>query len=186
MQFSVGRPDIVRAIHQRWLLKFWKRSRTGQTIPSWQAVESEDLSRVATNLSYLDVTGSEGASRFQIFSHGATIGQVYGSADCRGKYLDEVLPANAPRNTLAPFHQTVMSGSPVYTVHDITDSKGRIVHFERLLLPFTHQGAAVGRILASFEFISADGAFESRNLMKTQTAPPALRVSAQIMATAMA
>jgi hypothetical protein len=186
MQFSVGRPDIVRAIHQRWLLKFWKRSRGDQTIPPWQTVEAEDLSRVASNLSYLDVTGSGDAARFRIFSHGATIGQVYGSADCRGRYLDEVLPRNAPANTLAPFHQTVRGGCPVYTVHDVTDSKGRVVHFERLLLPFTHDGAVVGRIVASFEFICADGGFDSHALMKTQTAPPVLRLSAKIVATAMA
>jgi hypothetical protein len=181
MQFSNGRPDLIRAINQRWLLKFWKRVKGEQSVPSWQAVEAEDLSRVSANLSFLHVAAGERALRFQIISHGATIGQVYGSADCRGKYLDEVLPPNACGDALSPFQQTAISGHPVYTVHDVTDCKGRVVHFERLLLPFSRAGATVDRILASFEFICADGAYDGRDLMKTQAAPPTLRLSANIV-----
>ena len=181
MQFSNGRPDLIRAINQRWLLKFWKRVRNGQSVPSWQTVEAEDLSRVSANLSFLHVAAGERALRFQIISHGATIGQVYGSADCRGKFLDDVLPSNACSDALSPFQQTAISGHPVYTVHDVTDCKGRLVHFERLLLPFSLAGATIDRILVSFEFICADGAYDGRDLMKTQTAPPTLRLSANIM-----
>lgn len=181
MQFSNGRPDLVRAINQRWLLKFWKRVKNGQGVPPWQAVAAEDLSRVAANLSFLHVAAGERTSRFQIIAHGATIGQVYGSADCRGKYLDEMLPSNACSDALSPFRQTVVSGHPVYTVHDVTDCKDRVVHFERLLLPFSLAGAAVDRILASFEFICVDGAYDGHDLMKTQAAPPTLRLSANIM-----
>ena len=39
MQFSVARPDVVRAINQRWLLKFWKRHQGPHRVPRWQAVE---------------------------------------------------------------------------------------------------------------------------------------------------
>ena len=180
MQFSVGRPDLVRAINQRWLLKFWKRSRSQQKVPSWQAVEAEDLSRVSANLCFLHVEAAEGAPRLRIFAHGPTIGHVYGSADCRGKYLDEVLPPTACHNALDPYYQAVESGHPVYLVHDVIDSKDRVVHFERLLLPFTTGGEVVDRILASFEFISPEGAFESRELMMTLRTQPMLRLSASI------
>lgn len=178
MQFSNGRPDLIRAINQRWLLKFWNRVKAGPSVPSWQAVAAADLSRVAANLSFLHAAAGEGSLRFQIISHGATLGQVYGSADCRGKFLDEVLASNACSDALSPFQQTVLSGHPVYTVHDVTDCKGRIVHFERLLLPFSAAGA--DRILASFEFICADGAYDGHDLMKTQAASPTLRLSANI------
>ncbi len=70
MQFSVGRPDMVRAISQRWLLKFWKRGLKDQALPSWQTVEAENLSRVADNLSYLEVTGESDVKRFQVRQHG--------------------------------------------------------------------------------------------------------------------
>jgi hypothetical protein len=180
MQFSVARPDVVRAINQRWLLKLWKRHLVTQRIPHWQAVEAEDLSRVSANLSFLDVTGSDGDARFQIRFHGATIGQVYGSPDCRGKYIDETIPAASRANGLAPYYRALESSRPVYTIHDVTDRKGRLVHYERLLLPFAHDGENVDRILASFEFVCADSAFDGRDLMKSQTVPPALRLSATI------
>lgn len=95
MQFSVGRPDLIRAINQRWLIKFWARHLGDENQPRWRAVESENLSRVAADLSFLDVARGNTAPRFQIFSHGATIGQVYGGGDCRGKFLDEVMPPQA-------------------------------------------------------------------------------------------
>jgi hypothetical protein len=62
----------------------------------------------------------------------------------------------------------------------VTDRIGRTVHYERLLLPFAADSQTVDRILASFEFICVDGAFDGRDLMKSQRAPPALRLSATI------
>lgn len=180
MQFSVGRPDLVRAINQRWLLKFWKRSRYGESAPPWRAVEAEDLSRVASNLCFLHVEAAAGAPRLRILAHGPTIGRVYGSADCRGRYLDQVLPASACPDALDPYYQAIKSGQPVYLVHDVIDCKDRVVHFERLLMPFSHDWKAVDRILASFELISPDGAFESHEFMMTLRNQPMLRLSAKI------
>jgi hypothetical protein len=180
MDFSVARPDVVRAINQRWLLKFWMRHLGVHSVPQWQAVEAEDLSRMSANLSFLDVIARAGSARFQIHFHGATIGQVYGSADCRGKYLDEIIPTAGHADGLAPYRQAVHGACPVYTIHDVTDRTGRLVHYERLLLPFAADGRTVDRILASFEFICADGAFDGRALMKSQAAPPTLRLSATI------
>jgi hypothetical protein len=186
MQFSAARPDIVRAINQRWLLKFWQRHLGAHRVPQWQAVEAEDLMRMADNLSFLDVIGGDGSLRFQIRFHGATIGRVYGSPDCRGVFLHESKPEPARSQALAPYRQTVASGRPVYTAHDVTDRSGRLVHHERLLLPFARDGETVDRILASFEFVCAEGAFDGQGLMDMQTAPPALRLSATIEPQAMA
>jgi len=180
MNFVVARPDVVRAINQRWLFKFWNRHLGNQSVPRWQAVEAENLTAMSANLSFLDVTGRDGNARFQIRFHGATIGQVYGSGDCRGKYLDEIMPAARHTEGLAPYRQAVDSGRPVYTIHDVADRNDRLVHFERLLLPFAADGRTVDRILASFEFICADGAFDGHELMTSQSAPPVLRLSATI------
>jgi hypothetical protein len=180
MQFSVARPDVVRAINQRWLLKFWMRHLGSYRVPLWQAIEGEDLTRVSDSLSLLDVIGDNENLRFQIRSHGAMVGKVFGAADCRGKFLYESVPESARPQKLAPYRQTVDSGRPVYTIHDITDRDGRLVHYERLLLPFSRDGEAVDRILTSFEFICFDGAFESHELMALPATPPVLRLLATI------
>ena len=179
MHFKTARPDVVRAINHRWLLKFWQRHLNGSRLPAWQAVESEDLSRINASLSFLEVSGTPPAERYRIAFHGATVGMVYGSADCRGKYLDEIMPLNNA-NALAAYRRAVESAAPVYTIHDIADRDGRAVAYERLLLPFAAAGDGVDRVMASFEFICEDGAFERNELMKSQTAPPALRLSAVI------
>jgi len=180
MQFSVARPDVVRAINQRWLLKFWQQGLGKDAVPRWRIVEAEDLSRIAAGLSYLDVTGRDGEARFMIRSHGPIIGQVYGSADCRGRYLDELIAQSHRAQALAPYQQAVHGGKPVYTIHELADRNGRLVHYERLLLPFARDGRSVDRVLAAFEFICEDGAFDSRELMTSQAAVPALRLSATI------
>lgn len=180
MQFTVARPDVIRAINQRWLLKFWQQHLGLHRVPRWQAIEAEDLSHVSGNLSFLDVIAGEDGPRFQIRFHGEVIGRVYGSADCRGVFLHENKPEPAREQALAPYRRAVATGRPVYLIHDITDRQGRLVHCERLLLPFAHDGESVDRILASFEFICPDGAFDNHDLMGAQEAPPALRLSAQI------
>ena len=137
-------------------------------------------------MSFLDVTGSGANARFQIRFHGAMIAKVYGSLDCRGRYLDEIVPAERRAAALAPYRETLQRGCPVYTIHDLTDRDGRLIYFERLLLPFSRDGEDVDRILASFEFICADGAFDSDSLLITPAAPMALRLSAVIEPRALA
>jgi hypothetical protein len=54
------------------------------------------------------------------------------------------------------------------------------------LLPFAADGQMVDRILASFEFVCLDGAFDVRDLMRTQSAPPTLKLAAKIEPQALA
>lgn len=177
MKFVLSRPDVVRAINQRWLLKLWSQHLDGTRVPRWKGVAADSLATMSSNLSFLDVSGDT-PPRFLIRFHGDLIGKVYGSKDCRGKYLDEVIPEARRDEALAPYYQVVGSGAPVYTIHDVTDTAGRLINYERLLLPFASEGETVDRILAAFEFICAEGNFDSRALL--MAAAPALRLSATI------
>lgn len=179
MQFPPARPDAVHAINQRWLLKFWMRHLNGARTPRWQTVKADDLATVADHLSFLDVTGGA-TPRFMIRFHGRMIARVHGATDCRGRYLDEVVPAARHGSALAPYAETVRSGMPVYTVQDINDVKGRLIHFERLLLPFSRDGATVDRILGSFEFVCPDGDFDAQALLGPGGTLPVTRLAAII------
>ena len=184
MNFSIARPDVIRAINQRWLLNFWQRHLGADCVPRWQGVRAEELSHVSDTLSLLDVVGGNGALRFQIRFHGETVGRVFGSRDCRGLFLHEGKPEPARSQALAPYRQAVAGGWPVYLIHDIADRQGRLVHYERLLLPFTRDGATVDRVLTSFEFVCPDGAFDTDGIMEAPVAPSTLRLSATIAAQA--
>lgn len=180
MLFPESRPDVIQAINQRWLLNFWTRQLGKHRVPQWQAAETEHLKRFASSLCVLDVTNSPGAVRFLIRFYGAELCRMYGLSDPRGRYLDEVVKtANCPTG-LKPHFRAVETGRPVYTIHDFTDRGGRLVHSERLLLPFSSDGERVNRLLAAFEFVSPDGAFDQRDLLTLRTGPPALRMSATI------
>jgi hypothetical protein len=162
------------------LLKFWNRHLGEHRVPRWQAITAENLTRMADNFSFLDVTGGEGSVRFLIRFYGATIIRVYGLSDPRGRYLDEVARTANCLTGLKPYYRAMETGRPVYTIHDFADRDGRLVHSERLLLPFSSDGERVDRLLAAFEFIAPDGAFDQRDLLTLRTAPPALRLSATI------
>lgn len=176
MSFPVARPDVIRAINQRWLLKFWKRHLGEQRVPQWQAIEPQRLNAMSAHMSFLDVIGSGDGVRFQARFHGAAIAKICGLDDYRGRYLDEIMPPERHIENLPPMD----SVRPVYTIHDVNDRNGRLVHYERLLLPFAADGNTVDRILASFELISEDGVFDIQDLIKSQSTPPKLRLAAAI------
>jgi hypothetical protein len=172
MEFMSSRPDIVRAASQRGLLSLWNRLRGAGSLPQWRDVDSGEFGPV-DNLSYSDVIASHSATRYLIRFHGQRIAELYGRTSCVGKYLDEILPPSYSATALSTYHQVVASKLPVYTVADMRDAAGRIVHYERLLLPFSRDGASVDRILASLEAVSPEGEFDQRDLMKAPPKPPA-------------
>jgi len=182
MQFDYARPDIVRAVNQRWLLKFWTQNLAGQRVPQWQNLDVERLSGFQENLSFLDVVrDAAGGMRFLIRFHGQTIRRAYASPDGRGRYLDEVLTPQICPTGSSPYEKAARDGVPVYTILQVTDRQGRTVDAERLLLPFGRDGETADRILAAFEFICDDGAFESDALLQF-TGAPTIRLAAQIEA----
>jgi hypothetical protein len=175
----------VRAINQLWLLKFWKQHLDNDRVPRWQAVKPDDLTSLSEHLSLLDVS-RDTPPRFTIRFHGRLIAPVYGTADCRGHFLDEFMRPDRRDEALSPYRQAVHSRAPVYTISDITDAKGRVIHMERLLLPFGRDGETVDRILAAFEFVCVDGHFDSSALRSAVVAPPTVRLAAIIEIPAMA
>jgi hypothetical protein len=142
---------------------------TGE-LPVWQGFDSDELAAMAENLSFQDVIRNEGGeARFLIRFHGRRISEAFGSV-CQGKFLDEILPAQYRDKALSTYRQVLATSLPVYTVADTQDRDGRIVHYERLLLPFSHNGGAIDRILASLETVSPEGAFDNCDIMMSK--PP--------------
>ena len=83
-----------------------------------------------------------------------------------------MIPEAFRENALSTYRHLLSSKVPIYTVSDMRDIAGRIVHYERLLLPFGDGGPEVAHIVASLETASPEGAFENRNLMIAPGRPP--------------
>jgi hypothetical protein len=173
MQFFDSQADVIRSVQHRWLLKCWTQLCDGRALPFMHRLELNDIARMVDQMIFFDVVANGAGPRFRIRFQGARITQAYG-ADCAGKFLDQTQPPNTREATLATYCHAVRVRRPIYTISDTCDAGGRVVHYERLLLPFTQDGEAVSRIVSTLETVSPDGGFQQRSLM---VAPPAHRYS---------
>jgi hypothetical protein len=172
MELANSGPDVIRSATQHWLLDYWNRLRGKAVLPAWPVLEPAEIAAMSDNLSFADVVEVDGATRFLVRSQGKELSEALGASGV-GKFLDEILPLPYKQTALFTCHQVVATRLPIYTVADLRDRDGRIVHYERLLLPFSRDGVAVDRILASLEAVSPEGDFERRDLMKPPAKPPA-------------
>jgi hypothetical protein len=183
VEFVLSPPDIVRSADQFWLLKWWIRTRGSRQLPAVEGVPADQPAGISDNLLFTDVVSRDGATRFLIRSGGRHITEYFG-VSCptggQGRFIDEVLPPAYRDAALSTFHEAVVAREPVYTIADLRDRAGRIVHVERLLLPFGRDGTAVDRILASIEAVSPEGAFDGQHLMTAPAMPPAFAFCAII------
>jgi hypothetical protein len=181
MEFIQSRPDVVRSNSQRWLLDYWGHARGDVRLPPWQSVDAKEFSAFSADLSWTEVVSANNDVRFLIRFHGTRVAELYGRKSCVGEFLDEILPAPYRETALAAFRETVARRLPVYTVADMRD---RIVHYERLLLPFTEQKgerrSEVDVILALLETASPEGGFENHALMQAPHRPPAFALCTTI------
>jgi hypothetical protein len=180
MEFIDSPPDVIRSDTQRWLLDYWNRVRAGARLPTWQCLVTDEVAARSGDMSFTDVVLENGRMRFRIRFHGERIAVLYGLGDCTGKFLDDCLPESYREAALGTYCQAAATGLPVYTVADMRDRNGRIVHYERLLLPFGRNGIEADGIAASLETVSPEGAFEGRDLMKAPPRSPAFALCATI------
>jgi hypothetical protein len=176
LDFQSANPTVVKSIKQRDLLNTWlrlyardrKTPRMGEYHPSRLADELPDLV-------YYTVDAARKLPRLVIQSDGTRMSSAYGNTG-KGRYLDEYLGARLAPIVMPVYHQCVKRALPVYTIANIDDIYGRVVAYERLLLPFS-ESDDVTHVMASLKTICEDGGFEIRNLMRgNDTLPtPTLR-----------
>jgi hypothetical protein len=173
-------PDIIRSDTQRRLLDYWASRRDGARLPAWRDPAAAELVVPLDNLAWAEVVETDGGARFRIGFHGSRLAQALGPIDCIGKFIDDFLPPTYLGPALATYRMAMSDKVPVYTVSDMRDPSGRIVHHERLLLPFGLGGDETRRILASIEAYSPEGPFELRDLMRSPIRPPVIALCTTI------
>jgi hypothetical protein len=180
MEFMQSGPEIVRSDHQRWLLDYWASQRSPGSLPIWRGLSTTDFAVPFDNLAWMEVVDVDGAARFRMRFHGPRLSEALGPIEGEGKFIDDFLPASYLGSAIATYREVVRTRGPVYTFSDMRDPTGRIVHHERLLLPFSTAGTQADRILASIEAASPEGPFELRDLMKSPIRPPVIALCTTI------
>ena len=97
----------------------------------------------------------------------------------KGRGLEDYIGARLSPSVLPIYYKCVRRRLPVYTIAQIDDIYGRVVAYERLLMPFGKDGA-VTQAIASLKTISEDGGFEIKNLMRGNDALPRPKLRAVI------
>jgi hypothetical protein len=171
LQFESAKPSAVKAIKQRDLLNTWLRlyART-QSMPRIEEYQPERLEDELPDLVFYTVDTAPQPPRLTIQSDGTRMSSAYGYTG-KGKHLDEYVGPRLAPFVLPVYYRCIERALPVYTIANFDDVYGRIVAYERLLLPFS-EGVKVTHIIASLKTISEDGGFEIKNLMRGNDSLP--------------
>jgi hypothetical protein len=165
LEFESAQPSVVKSIKQRDLLNTWLRLYArDQSLPRMHEYQPERFEDELPDLVFFTVDANEHPPRLRIDSDGTRMSSAYGHTG-KGRYLDEYLGARLAPIVMPVYHQCIARRLPAYTIAHIDDIYGRIVAYERLLLPFS-DGGDVTHIIASLKTISEDGGFEIKNLMR--------------------
>lgn len=179
MDFASAAPSIVKSIRQRDLLNTWLRLYARQQLaPAIWEYQPARLEEELSDLIYYTVDNSAALPRLIIQSEGTRISRAYGHTG-KGVSLDEYIGPRLVPLVMPVYHECVARGLPVYSVADVDDIYGRVVAYERLLLPFLTDGK-VCHVIASLKTFCEDGGFEIRNLMRGNDALPRPKLSAVI------
>jgi len=179
LEFESANPTVVKSIKQRDLLNTWLRLYARKRlIPRIGEYQPERLADELADLVYYTVDTAQHPPRLTIQSEGTRMSTAYGHTG-RGRFLDEYLGARIAPVVMPVYHECVQRALPVYTIANIDDVYGRVVAYERLLLPFS-EGPEVTHVIASLKTISEDGGFEIRNLMRGNHALPTVKLRALI------
>jgi hypothetical protein len=179
VQFESANPTIVKSIKQRDMLNTWLRLYAReQAMPAIDEYQPARIEEEIPDLVYFSVDAAQDPPRLVIDSDGTRMSSAYGHTG-KGRYLEEYLGARLAPIVMPVYYECLARGLPAYTIAHIDDIYGRIVAYERLLLPFS-QGGKVTHIIASLKTISEDGGFEIRNLMRGNDALPVPKLRAII------
>ena len=165
MDFQSATSTIVKSIKQRDLLNTWLRLYArDQRMPCAKEYEPSRLEDELPDLVYYTIDNISQPPRLMIDSDGTRMSSAYGNTG-RGRYLDEYLGPRLAPIVMPVYYECIARALPIYTIANIDDIYGRVVAYERLLLPFSN-GNGVSDIIASLKTISEDGGFEIKNLMR--------------------
>ena len=174
LEFESAHPSVVKSIKQRDLLNTWLRLYArDQSLPRMADYQPSRIEDELPDLVFYTVETSE-PPRLTIQSDGKRMSSAYGNTG-KGRYLDDYLGTRLAPIVMPVYYECIARRLPAYTIANIDDIYGRIVAYERLLLPFS-DGGDVTHVIASLKTISEDGGFEIKNLMRGNDKLPVLKL----------
>lgn len=179
LDFESASPWVIKSIRQRNLLNTWLRLYARDLrLPRIEQYLPERLAEELPDLVYYTVDMACEPPRLTIQSDGTRLSSAYGH-NGGGRLLDQFLGPHLAPVVMPVYYKCLVCALPVYTIADVEDTCGRLVAYERLLMPFADKDV-VTHAIASIKTISEDGGFEIRNLMRANDKLPQPRLRAVI------
>lgn len=169
----------MRSIRQRDFLGEWIRLYSPRReLPTFASYALPRMAEEMPDLMIYDIEYVDGDARYRVTHEGQRLIDAYGISG-RGRFLQDTI--SAPLWIfLEPIYRKCMeTAQPIYSIFSVTDTEGRKVNYERLLLPFGEQ-ADVRCIVASLKSISEEGRFTNKNLMRPVNHDPKYTLRAVI------
>jgi hypothetical protein len=140
LQFDVKTPEL------KTLLRYWTEKAGDRSMPSRSALDPIiDIPHITPNIWLVDVEGEPPTFRFRLL--GNQVIEHYGS-NFTGKRLDEMDFGGRGDAIRREYQETVAARRPIYARHLIKiPETGRVLMYERLLLPLSDDGKAVNMVL---------------------------------------
>ena len=179
MEFESAGPSIIKSIRQRELLNGWLALHArAHALPQLADYRPERLDDEKPDLVHYSVEAALDPPRLTIRSEATRMASAYGHTG-KGRALETYVGPRLAPFVMPAYYECVKHRLPVYTIADIDDIYGRVVAYERLLMPFGQDGA-VTDVLASLKTICEDGGFELKNLMRGSDTLPRPRLGVAI------
>ena len=172
LEFESASPSVVKSIKQRELLNGWLALYArGQSVPRFSDYRPERFEEEKPDVVFYSVEADLDPPRFVIQSEGTRMSNAYGHTG-KGRELDAYVGPRLAPYVMPVYYECVKRQLPVYTIAHFDDIYGRVVAYERLLMPFSQKDGVVTDIIASLKTICEDGGFELKNLMRGNDAMP--------------
>jgi len=175
---SVG-PSAVKSIRQRDFLKEWLRHYAPKrSLPPFAAFKPARIDEEMPDLMFYEIDYVDAEPRYRVTFEGERLSDAYGVTGT-GRHLHDTINPKVFAYLEPIYRRCVAAALPVYSTFHVTDTEGRKVDYERLLLPFG-EGCAVHHIVASIKSICEDGRFVNTGLMRPTNHAPTYTLRAVI------
>jgi hypothetical protein len=176
VDFESANPAVVKSIKQRDLLNTWLRLfAREQKLPALAEYQPARIEDELPDLVYFTIDTTQKPPHIRIDSDGTRMASAYGHTG-KGQMLQHYLGNRLAPLVMPIYYECIRRRLPAYTIANVDDIAGRIVAYERLLLPFSDREGAVTHIIGSLKTISEDGGFEIRNLMRGNDTLPVAKL----------
>jgi hypothetical protein len=134
----------IRSKDLQALFEYWRRKRGHRPAPSRQDIQPVEIKSLLPRIFIVEIVGAPPRFRFRLA--GTLIVDGFGE-EITGRFLDDLDLDRRNREITADYQRVVDTRGPVCSRWRYTKNDGKVLSYERLLLPLSSDGKASDMIL---------------------------------------